>query len=86
MRRAVTAAALVALLTLGACAALKPAARTVVDIARDLCAMVTAERNGITTEQAVRTFCATESQLEPWLDELLAAKQRAAARADGAAR
>lgn len=84
MRRALAVLAVLSASAVGACAEMKPIARTAVDIARDLCAMTIAERNGISTEEAVRTFCATEAQLEPWLDELLAAKQRMAARTQGA--
>jgi len=84
VRRALALVAVLALIAAGACAEMKPVVRTAVDIARDLCAMTIAERNGISTEEAVRTFCATEAQLEPWLDELLAAKQRMAARTSGA--
>ena len=85
MRLVLSVVAVVATLAISACAEVKPVVRTAVDIARDLCAMVTAERAGISTEEAARTFCATESQLEPWLDEVLAAEQRTAAKAEGAA-
>ena len=84
MRRALAVLAVLSASAVGACAEMKPVALTAVDIARDLCAMTIAERNGISTEEAVRTFCATEAQLEPWLDELLATKQRMAARTQGA--
>jgi hypothetical protein len=74
----------VSVMATGACGEVTPVARTALDIARDLCALTVGEREGIATEEAVRTFCATEAQLEPWLDELLATKQRMAARAPGA--
>lgn len=83
MRPALSLAVL-ALLGAVACAEVKPVARTAVDVARDFCALTVAERNGISVEEAVKQFCATEEQLDPWLDELLAAKQRLAAQAQGA--
>ena len=83
MRRALSLVAVLSLLVAVACAEVKPVARTAVDIARDFCVMTVAERNGISVEEAVKQFCATEEQLDPWLDELLAAKQRLAAQTQG---
>ena len=84
MRRGLSLLAVLALFAAVACAEVKPVARTAVDIARDFCAITVAERNGVSVEEAVKQFCATEEQLDPWLDELLAAKQRVAAQAQGA--
>ena len=80
MRRAPSFVAVLALFVVVACAEAKPVVRTAVDIARDFCAVTVAERSGISAEEAVTQFCATEEQLDPWLEELLAAKQRMAAR------
>ncbi len=74
-----------ALCTAVSCARVKPVIRSAVDIARDLCALVSSERYGISAQDAARMFCATEAQLDPWLQEILAAEQRAAAKAKGAA-
>ena len=84
MRRALSLVAVLALFGAGACAEAKPVVRTALDIARELCVQETAERNGVSVEEAVETFCKTETQLDPWLEELLAAKQRASLRAQGA--
>ena len=81
--------ALALAITLGTsvgCAQVKPVVRSAVDIARDLCALVVSERRGISAADAARMFCATEKQLEPWLNELLEAERRAAARTEGANR
>lgn len=74
----------IALLTLVAvslsgCAGWKPAARTVNDVARDLCSMFFAESQSISIEQAAEVACKTRDQLDPWLREVLAAKQTAGA-------
>jgi hypothetical protein len=66
-------------LLLGSCANWKPAARTVNDLARDLCSLFFAESQGISVEQAAETACNTRDQLDPWLREILAAKQAAGA-------
>ena len=78
-------AAVLAFCTAGACAQVKPVVRSAVDVARDLCAMVTADRYSISPQDAVRLFCATEAQLDPWLQEILAAEKRAMAKSEGAA-
>jgi hypothetical protein len=66
-------------LLLGSCANWKPAARTANDLARDLCSLFFAESQGISIEQAAETACKTRDQLDPWLREILAAKQSAGA-------
>jgi hypothetical protein len=85
VRHALAFVTVLALLVAVACAEVKPVARTAVDVARDFCAITVAERNGISVEDAVKQFCATEEQLDPWIDELLAAKQRVAAQTQGVA-
>ncbi len=84
MKRVAYLAITLGLCAAGACAQVKPVIRSAVDIARDLCALVSSERYGISAQDAARMFCATEAQLDPWLQEILAAEQRAAAKAKGA--
>lgn len=67
------------------CAEMKPVARTVNDVARDLCAIFYGKKQGITIDEAARAFCATEKQIAPFLDEVLAAEQRAGMKATAAA-
>ncbi len=67
-----------------ACADAKPVVRTAADMARDLCAVVMAQRNGISSDEAVKTFCATERQLEPWIDLILAAEKQVEPKAEAA--
>jgi hypothetical protein len=71
----------IASLGLGACQVWKPAARTVNDVARDLCALFFAEQQGISVEQAAKLACETREQLDPWIEQVLAAKQTAGAAA-----
>jgi hypothetical protein len=53
----------------------KPTIRTASDIAAAWCAAYNAKRAGITAEQAADQFCATEAQLRPWLDLVLAGEK-----------
>jgi hypothetical protein len=63
---------------LTACAGWKPIARTVDGAAEALCAQFFAEQKpGLSLEDAAKQFCATEADLKPWIDEVLAAKQAA---------
>jgi hypothetical protein len=55
----------------------KPVLRTVDDVATNLCALFFADRQSISVEDAARTFCRTKRQLQPWIDEVLAAQQAA---------
>lgn len=68
---------LLSALTLPACASWRPVTRTVNDVAGDLCAVFFAEKKGLSLEEAGRTFCRTHEQLQPWLDQVLAAQQAA---------
>ena len=61
----------VALLTTG-CANFKPIARTVLDVARAGCEMFAAEQG-----LSISDVCATEKQLQPFVDGLLAAQRQA---------
>lgn len=60
----------------------KPVLRTVDDIATNLCAIHFSERQGISIEDAARAFCDTKRKVQPFLDEVLAAKQSAGTRAE----
>lgn len=64
-----------------ACADVKPVARTVNDVARDLCAMFFSERQGISFDDAARGICATREVLDPFIREALRAQQIAGAAA-----
>lgn len=55
------------------CATLKPLARTTLDVARSLCALHYSEREGLSLDDAARSFCETEAALRPWLDLALRA-------------
>jgi hypothetical protein len=69
------AALLLASVLFVACGALGPA-RTANDIARQLCALHYAERQGISLEDAGKTFC---QDIRPWLDLVLRAKREGVA-------
>ena len=58
----------------------KPTIRTADDIAAAWCAAYNAKRVGITAEQAADQFCATEAQLRPWLDLVLAGEKEGVAK------
>lgn len=57
------------------CAAFKPAARTANDLAGQWCAAYNAQKKGITLDEALNRFCATEAQIKPWLDLILAGER-----------
>lgn len=61
-----------ALLLSGGCAAIKPAAVVANDVARDLCALHYGQREGISLDDAAKTFC---QDLRPWLDLVLRAQR-----------
>lgn len=63
----------------------RAAARTALDIARDLCTLSQAERLGINPEDVAKAVCATEDAVRPWLPHVLAAQQAGAAAAEGKA-
>lgn len=72
------AALAVALGLVASCSSVKPAARTVNDVARDLCSMFFSEKEGISFEDAARGACSTREVLDPFIREVLKAKQAAA--------
>lgn len=64
------------------CASWKPIARTADGVAETLCAQFFAEQKpGLSLEDAAKEFCATEADLRPWIDQVLAAKQTAGTQA-----
>lgn len=60
-----------------ACAIWKPVARTADGIAEALCGQFFGEKQGISIEEAAKQFCATQDDLRPWIDQVLAAKRDA---------
>lgn len=68
-------------LILVSCASAKPVVRTVNDLAFEACQIYFGQKNSISLEDAAKTFCDTQEKLKPWLDEILAAQQRAGAKA-----
>lgn len=66
------------------CATVKPVVRTVVDVARELCAIHFSEAQAISFEDAAETACKTEKQLRPFIDAILSAKAEAAAAVESA--
>ncbi len=63
------------------CAEARPIIKSVNDVARDLCAVFYSQRQAVSFDDAARSFCATERQLAPWIDEVLSAEHRASLRA-----
>lgn len=71
-------APLVVAVALSGCATIKPIAKTVLDVAREACGFY-ASQTGFSFEDA----CATEKQLRPFIDAILAAQAAAAAKPTG---
>lgn len=60
----------------------KPIVRTVVEVARHLCLLTAEEQDGAALDgMTPADFCAAEENLRPFIDEVLAAKQRASGKA-----
>lgn len=53
------------------CAGAKPIIRTVNDIAADWCVAHYSAMQGLSVEDALKTFCTGEKALKPWLDLIL---------------
>jgi len=66
---------LVLTLFVSGCGVIRP--RTVVDVADALCNTFFAEKMSISIEDAAKAFCDTEEKVKPFLDEVLAARQKA---------
>ncbi len=77
MRNLITTIALA--LCFSGCAAVKPIARTVNDIAHEACELFAAEQ-GDRLGMSPAEFCAVHENLKPWIDQLLEAKRLAAQR------
>lgn len=59
----------------------KPIVRTLLDVARSLCAQHYSEaKPGLSLDEAGKAFCDTDEALAPWLDLALAAKRAGAAK------
>lgn len=65
------------------CSSVKPIARTVNDVARDLCAIFFSEKQGISFEDAAREVCSKREVLDPFIREVLKAKQSATTESAG---
>jgi hypothetical protein len=77
---------LVSLFVMTSCAGALPVVRTIDDMARDMCAKFFGEKNGISLEDAARTYCQTREDLDPWIGPLLEAQkagEKAAAKKHG---
>ncbi len=73
-------------LSLSACTAQeRAAARTALDIARDLCTLSQAERLGIKPEDVARELCEADEKAQQWLPHVLAAQQAGTAAAEAKA-
>ncbi len=77
MRNMITIFALV--LCFSGCAAVKPIARTVNDIAHEACELFATEQ-GDRLGMSPAEFCAIHENVKPWLDELLRVNRLAAQR------
>jgi hypothetical protein len=73
-----------AVVSVFACASLKPVAKTAESVATDLCVLYFGETSSLSVEDVAKTFCETKEQLQPFIDELLAAKQAAGVKAGAA--
>jgi hypothetical protein len=83
-RRRVTYCLAFVLLAIG-CSEAKPVARTVNDVARELCAIFFSERQGISVEDAARGICSTREVLDPFIREVLKAQRAAGMQATAGA-
>lgn len=58
------------------CAESRPYLRTADDAATWACAAFYGKRQGMSLDEAARTFCKTKAQIQPWLDHLLALERQ----------
>ncbi len=58
------------------CAESKPYLRTADDAATWACAAFYGKKQGLSLDEAARTFCKTKAQIQPWLDHLLALERQ----------
>lgn len=64
------------LLLVVGCAESKPYIRTADDAATWACSAFYGKKQGMSLDEAARTFCKTKAQLQPWLDQLLALERQ----------
>lgn len=81
---AFAAAFVLVVISMTSCTTIKPIARTVNDIAHDMCANYFSEKQGISFEDAARTVCNAQEIVDPFLRELLKAQAAAGVAAEGA--
>ena len=58
------------------CAEAKPYIRTADDAATWACAAFYGKKQGLSLDEAARTFCKTKAQLQPWIDHLLSLERQ----------
>lgn len=58
------------------CAESKPYLRTADDAATWACSAFYGKKQGMSLDEAARTFCKTKAQIQPWLDHLLALERQ----------
>jgi hypothetical protein len=63
-------------LVIGSCASAKPYIRTADDAASWACAAFYGKKQGLSLDDAAKTFCKSKAQLQPWLDQLLALERQ----------
>lgn|SRR3990167_8624554 len=63
-------------MVLGSCASAKPYLRTADDAASWACAAFYGKKQGLSLDDAAKTFCKSKAQLQPWLDQLLALERQ----------
>ncbi len=69
------------IVSMAACAEIKPIARTANDIARELCFLTYGENPEALKGLTLKEVCAADKIIAPILDQILAAKKMALARA-----
>jgi hypothetical protein len=69
------ALALVLMLGFTGCADVKPVLRTANDVAQAMCSLFYSKQKGLSVDDAAKTFCSTQKQLQPWIDHVLATEQ-----------
>jgi hypothetical protein len=78
MKKMVIASLLVVSLVVG-CAAIKPIIRTIVDVAEILCILTAEKQNQkALMDMTPQQWCAVETNLQPFIDQLFAAQKAAA--------
>lgn len=68
------------LLSLTGCNQVKSVLRSTHDVAKDLCTLYHAEKQGIDLKKAAKDICENEEKLRPWLDHVLSLKKNGVTR------